>query len=123
MDASTSQPETGGAKRYWDSFLKILPFIQWVVTIVTVIGVFAVGFRDSQTSQAQNIRDLQKDTDNLRRTIDDRKTERDKQMDEFKKTIVTKDLFEERTRAILDEQIRQRQILERLLSGEKSLIK
>ena len=96
-------------KKYWDSFLKILPLVQWILTLVIGIAVFGLGFRDTQTSAAQNIRDVAKDQDALRRQMDDRKSERDKQIDDLRKTVITREVFDERTNTILKqiEQLRQ----------------
>ena len=47
--------------------------------------------------------------------IERRAAKRDTQFDDLRKSIVTKDVFDERTRAIQDEQARQRILLEKLL--------
>lgn len=103
----------------WASINKILPFAQWILMTLIGIAVFAIGFRDSQTSQAQTIRDIQKDYDSLSRTVQSNKAEREKQLQDMNSKIVTRELFEERTKAIQDEQIRQRQILERILEQNR----
>ena len=112
-----AQPAAGS--NYLAGFLKILPLVQWIVVIITAIGVFAIGFRDTQTVQSQTLRDVQKDYDNLSRTVQNNKSEREKQLEELRGRIVTKDIFEERTRAIQDEQLRQRGMLERILEQNR----
>lgn len=127
---TSSLPDTGNynapppnrtARTYLDSFLKILPFVQWILTILIAIAVFGIGFRDSQTIQSQTIRDIQKDHDNLRRSVDERKNEQDKQFTELKNQVVTRELFEERTKQIQDEQTRQRQLIERILENQRTI--
>ena len=118
---SSQMPERPApdTKNYLTGFLKILPLVQWIVVIITAIGVFAIGFRDTQTVQSQTLRDVQKDYDNLSRTVQNNRADREKQLEELKMRIVTKDIFEERTRAIQEEQLRQRGMLERILEQNR----
>ncbi len=107
------------SKNYLTGFLKILPLVQWILLIFTTIGFCAIGFRDTQTVQSQTLRDVQKDYDNLSRTVQNNKSEREKQLEELNRRTVSSDIFEERTKAIQEEQLRQRGMLERILEQNR----
>lgn len=101
--------------RIVDGFNKGLPIAFLVWGIALSVGGYFLYIRDTATVQAQSIRDVQREVDGVKKTMDERKSERDKQIFEMRSIIVTKDIFDERTKAIQDEQLRQRQMLERIL--------
>lgn len=74
--------------------------------------------RDTNAQQVINLSDLQRKQDVLQKTLDDRWTNRNKEMSELKGGIVTKEIFDERTNYInkrldqIDE--RTMEILDRL---------
>ena len=123
MENSSLIHTTHGApdvqKDVWSAFNKMLPSVQWIVTGIIAVSVAFIGFRDSQTSQAQLIRDIQKDQENLTRQVQINKNEREKQLEDLKSKIISRELFDERTKSIMDEQLRQRQILERILEQNR----
>ena len=84
--------ETSG--RFWNGFLKILPFLQWVLTIAIAVGLYALTTRDTQTAQAFEINKITSEQQNLRRDFEARKNERDKQIEEIKKEMLTRDVFD-----------------------------
>ena len=112
-------PPVSAAGNYLAGFLKIQPLVQWILMIIIGIALFLIGFRDTQTGQAQSLRDVQKDYDNLSRTVQINRADREKQLEELKTHIVPRDIFEERTRAIQEEQLRQRGMLERILEQNR----
>lgn len=91
--------------------------------MVIGIAVFAIGFRDTQTTQAQEVRDIRSEQAQIKQTMNDRQIERDKQFDDLRRTIITKEVFDERTNAILrsidllrQERQQDREYLEKLVT-------
>lgn len=61
------------------------------------------------TPEAADVRYLSKDE------AERKAAKRDSQLEDLRRSIVTREVFDERTKAIQDEQLRQRQLLEKLL--------
>ena len=64
------------------------------MTIAVAVAVFALTTRDAQTVQASEITRIVNEQKAVRDLMNERKTERDKQLDELKKVILTKDVFD-----------------------------
>ncbi len=109
-------PESGNEpKKPLDAALKFLPLAQWIVTIIIGIAVFGIGFRDAQKDQSAELSRIQNEQKAIRDTLAERKTTRDKQVEDLKSSLVTREVFTAYMEAIKDEQNRQRQLLEKLL--------
>lgn len=123
MENQTSQTNDLPVKKFVDSFLKFLPVVQWILMMVIGIAVFAIGFRDTQTTQAQEVREIRAEQTQIKQTMSDRKNERDKQFEDLRRSIITKEVFDERTNAILrsidllrQERQQDREYLEKLVT-------
>ena len=88
------QSPASGSNNYLAGFLKILPVLQWAMTIAVAVAVFALTTRDAQTVQASEITRIVNEQKAVRDLMTERKTERDKQFDELKKVVLTKDVFD-----------------------------
>ena len=113
--SSSQMPELEPRRNYWDSFLKVLPLVQWILTLVIAVAVFGLGFRDTQTSQSAEINRIINDQKAIRDTMNERKTTRDKEFDELRKQMLTRDVFSAYMDSIKDELTRQRGMIEKLL--------
>ena len=87
---------------------------QIVLTIVFYIWTQ----NSSAISQAQEIRENKENIKQVQQRMEERKTERDKQMDEIKKTIVTKDLFEAYHKNDVERMDRIEKGIERILQNQ-----
>ncbi len=91
MENITSQPNEKG---FLAGFLKWLPVIQWTLTIIIAIGVVILSQRDSQTTQAQEVKETSKKVAALESTMDRRKEDRDRQFEQLRKEMLTRELYE-----------------------------
>lgn len=102
----------------FQSLEALRPWMQWGLILVMAIGGLYLYQRDTNAQQVINLSDLQRKQDVLQKTLDDRWTNRNKEMSELKGGIVTKEIFDERTNYInkrldqIDE--RTMEILDRL---------
>lgn len=99
-------------------FLRVLPIIQWALTVIVAIGLFVLSQRESQTVQAQDIRDTQKKVENLERDIDKQKSERDRQIEELKRTILTREVYDAYHNADTERMNRMEKMIERILENQ-----
>lgn len=72
----------------------MLPLINIAASVIIAIGLFAVATRDAQTVQASEINRIINEQKSLRDLMNERKGERDKQVEELKKIMLTKDIFD-----------------------------
>ena len=107
----TSQSETksGFSDTSWKAAL-ILAAIGFI-SGGTGGGIAAKGAAHAEglSQEAADVRYLSKEE------AEKRAAKRDAQVEDLRKSIVTREVFDERTKAIQDEQLRQRQMLEKLL--------
>ena len=93
-----SEPEPN---RFFDGFSKYLPVINWALTIIVSIAVFGLSFRDGQTSQAAQISELRNSVEQMKTRQVELKTSRDKQIDELKGDLVTKQNLQDKFDTLL----------------------
>lgn len=115
MQQTESSQNTG----FVAGFMKYLPIIQWALTIVIAIFVFVLSQRDSQTVQAQDIRDTAKRVDMMERDREKSKAERDRQLEELKKTILTREVYDAYHNADTERMNRLEKMVERILENQK----
>lgn len=108
----TSEPPR---KNVTDTILKFLPLSNWIITVTIGIAVFGLGFRDTQTNQGAELNRIVNDQKAIRDTMNERKNGWDKNLQEFRDTMVTRDVFKAYMDSIKDEQNRQRGMIEKLL--------
>ena len=89
---SVSPPSA--ANNYLAGFLKILPVLQWGLTIACAVAFFILATRDAQTVQASEINRIVNEQKATRDLMTERKNERDKQVEELKRIMLTKDIFD-----------------------------
>lgn len=112
----TSQmPELTPPKKFLEQVSKYSGLAQWIVTIVIGIAVFGIGFRDTQRDQSVEINRIINDQKALKDTMNERKAARDKEFDELRKQMITREIFTAYMDSIKDEQSRQRGMIEKLL--------
>ena len=99
-------------------FFKYMPIVQWALTIVIAIGLFAVSQRDSQTVQGHEIRETQEKVKAVESEMDRRRDEREKQMEEMKRTVLTREVFEAYHKADQERMTRLEKMIERLLENQ-----
>ena len=90
-NSNSPQPNEKG---FLSGILKVLPLLQIAATVVIAVGLYAVATRDAQTVQASEINRILNEQKATRDLMTERKNERDKQIDELKKIMLTKDIFE-----------------------------
>lgn len=116
METTSQQQEKG----FLAGFLRVLPIIQWSLTIVIAIGLFILSQRDSQTVQAQDTRDNQKRIEQVERKMDERKADRDRQFDELKRTILTREVYDAYHNADNERMNRMEKMMEKILENQNS---
>jgi len=88
----TSQPtETG----FLAGLLKYLPIIQWVLTIICAVSIYALAQRESQTIQAQEMRQTTERVKTLEGKFQQSEIDTERRFSELKREMMTKELFEE----------------------------
>ena len=87
--------------KFFEGFQKYLPSIQWALTIIVAIAVFVLSFKDGQTSQAAQIQDLRSSVEQLKARQSELKTARDKQIDELRADLVTKQNLQDKFDTLL----------------------
>jgi hypothetical protein len=97
---------------------KLRPWIQWGLVAVMGIVTIYLSFRDTNAEQGTTLKDLDKRLTGVERIIPERSAARDRQIQDLKTSMVTNELFNERTDNITD-QLReikadQKEILNRL---------
>lgn len=76
-----------GVLQYWS-------IVQGICTVIIAVAVFGLSFRDSQTVQAQDVRENKQQILALQLLVDSNKRDREKQLEELKGKVLTKDVFE-----------------------------
>ena len=121
MENQTSQPDEKSAIRRWFDALPILQFVG-----AGVIGLCATWttIQLTQNSQAAEIRETRNKVTALEASFDKQKQADEKKFDDLRKTIVTKEVFDERTNTILkqidlqrSERASDRDYMERVLQN------
>lgn len=111
----SQMPEMPGGRNSVAAFLRVLPVIQWAMTIAIAIAVFALTTRDTQQVQSSEIGRILRDQQDIRATMAERKTEREKQIEELKREMLTKQVFEAYHSADLQRLERIEKMLEEIL--------
>lgn len=122
--SSTEIHETGGERRSWrdseawQTFNAIRPFVSWIVMGASMLVMLYLGFRDTKAEQSAAIVDLDKRLTGIEKVIPEKSNARDRQIADLKASMVTSELFNERTDNIADElkdiKADQKEILNRL---------
>lgn len=108
MDIHTTTDDLGDGKKSWrqsqlfQSLEALRPWLQWGFLLLMAIGGTYLYQRDTNAQQNINLFELQRKQDGLQKTMDERWSNRNKEIGDLKMTIVSKELFEERTGAIKD---------------------
>lgn len=97
----TQAPLPEPEKSQWKIWLEKLPLIQWIGAAVVGICVTWSTLQVTQASQIYEINAIKTDNAAFKLYIQNLKNDRDKQLDEIKKDMVTDNLFDERTNMIL----------------------
>lgn len=99
-------------------FLRVLPLIQWILMICIAVGMYFLSTRDSQTVQAQQLGEVRNEQRAIRDTVDKNKAEREKQLDDLKRQMLTKEVFEAYHQNDSERFGRMEKLLEQLLSNQ-----
>jgi uncharacterized protein HemX len=102
-------------QRFLNGFNSALPVAALVWAICLTIGGYWLYVRDSQTVQAQEVKELKQGQKTIEKTMEDRKQERDKQFQELKEMMLTKEVFNVYHKADTERMERMEKMLERLL--------
>jgi hypothetical protein len=102
-------------EKFADTFNKTASLIQWILMVAMIIGGYLLYQRDTATVQAQTIRDLQAGQTETKKTIEDRKKERDTQFLELERKILTKEMFDIYQKNNSERMDRIEKMLEKLL--------
>lgn len=120
MENPTSSPEKSKLKIFWEAF----PLLQFVGAGIIGLCATWTTIQLSQNSQAAEIRETRSKVTSLENLLDKQNDAHDKKFDELKKTMVTKDVFDERTNTILKnidlqrlERASDRDYMERILQN------
>jgi hypothetical protein len=102
----------------WLTLNAIGPWIWRLAMIISTILILYMGFHDANAEQGTTLKDLDKRLTGVERIIPERSAARDRQIQDLKTSMVTNELFNERTDNIID-QLReikadQKEILNRL---------
>jgi len=98
MENQTSQqPEKTGFRRW----LEAAPVLQFVGAGIIGLCATWTTIQLTQNSQAAEIRETRQKITTLETQVDRRKEERDKQIDDLRRSTVTREVFDERTNTIL----------------------
>lgn len=81
-------------KGFMSGLNKALPIANWVFNLAMFIGIALLASHDSAKDQTTQINEIKAGQQQLKETIETRKTERDKQFDEIKKIMLSRDVFE-----------------------------
>lgn len=92
--APSSSPPPPPSGSFLKGFLQYLPVVQWVMTFAIGAVVFGLSFKDSQTVQAQDVRENKQQIVALQSLVENNKRDREKQLEELKGKVLTKDVFE-----------------------------
>lgn len=105
-------------KSFFSGFLTYLPVVNWVLTIAVAVGMFALSTRDNQTVQASEITRIINEQKAVRDQINERKTERDKQIEELRRVMLTREVFDAYHAADAERMTRMEKMMEQLLSNQ-----
>jgi hypothetical protein len=78
----------------WLTLEAVRPYLSWVVMIAMATFMLYQGQHDANAQNTISVIDLQRDQKALRATIDERRTERDKQIDGLQTKMLTREVFE-----------------------------
>ena len=104
-------------KSFVNNFLKYMPLMQWVMTIIIAIAVVALSQRDSQTAQAQTVAETKNRVTSIEQAIDKKSEARDRQIDSFRKEILTREVFDAYHKADSDRMDRVEKMIQQLLEN------
>lgn len=85
---------TNPQQTFFDAFLKWLPLVQWLLTILIGAAVVGLSFRDSQTSQAAQIMKVENKQQTLENTLRENREDEQKRYDNLRREMLTKQEFE-----------------------------
>lgn len=112
MNAEThTQPRDASL---FDKFLRALPAVQWALWIVLCGGGGVLFFRDGVSSQAAQISEIRQKQQQTETRISELKAQRDKQFDEFRGEMVTKQSLQDKFETLLKLQELTREDLKQL---------
>jgi hypothetical protein len=106
IHTTSSSTEITDARYTWrDSQLfqtaeALRPWLQWAMIGLLALSGMYLYQRDTNAQQVVNVGELQRKHDILQKTFEERTAAQDKRITELKDTMVTQELFEERTVSI-----------------------
>jgi hypothetical protein len=122
--AEISETDDPAARRSWreSEFFKTLeavrPYVSWLLIATSTLVILYIGFVQTNAEQGTTIKDLDKRLTGVERSIPERSAARDRQIQDLKTSMVTNELFNERTDNIFDQlkeiKADQKEILNRL---------
>ena len=125
MENSIHQTQSSppdGEKSQWKTWLDKLPLLQWIGAAIVGICVTWSTLQVTSANQIYEINAIKNDSAAFKVYIQTLKNDRDKQLDAIEKTMVKKDVFDERTNMILrnqdlerEERKKDREYFERIL--------
>lgn len=115
---SQNQNQDGKFSKFLHGFNQASTLIQWAVLIAMTIGGYWLYSRDSQTVSAQTIKELQSEQKQVREYLSERRSFRDKQFDELKSVMMTKEVFDVYIRTWTERQNRQEDLINKVLENQ-----
>lgn len=115
MTRATAEKKSWSESAWFKSLDALRPWLGYVVAIIMVVTTLYLSFRDTSASQAISLTELERKTDLLQKTMEDRKVSTENEFRDMKTSSVTMQLFNERTQSM------QRQ-LDTIMSDQKEIL-
>lgn len=85
---------------FFQTMERLRPWLQWAMVGLFALGSIYLYNRDVSAEQTVSLADLQRTQAQMKQSISDNATERKQDIAEVRSSMVTKELFDERTQAI-----------------------
>lgn len=107
-----------GVTKFLNGFNQASTAIQWVVLIAMTIGGYWLYTRDMHTVSAQTIKEIQNEQKLVREYLNERRNFRDKQFEELKSEMMTREVFDVYMKTWTERQNRQEDLLNKILENQ-----
>lgn len=115
---STSQAWYDG--KFFKSCMALLPLFRWLIVLAMFLAGVYVYQRDTNAASVVNIADLQRGQESIKLDILNRAAARDKQLEDVKRQMLTREVFEAYHESDKQRLERIESMIQRLLEHERN---
>lgn len=90
----TDAPARWADQTWYQNCVAVMVFVRWIIVVCMFLAGYYVYQRDVNAAQAVNVVDLKREQSELKKVVEQNKAERDRQLDEIKRTMLTRELYE-----------------------------